>query len=83
MKKLALISILTMLAAMPATAQPSITVGPGGIGVDVDGRDRDRRRMREERDVRTTGSTRRCRTVIRERENSRGEIVQRRVQECE
>jgi hypothetical protein len=49
MKKVVLISVLTMLAAMPATAQPSITIGPGGIGVDVDGQDRDRRRSREER----------------------------------
>jgi hypothetical protein len=82
MKKLILISALAVLTSLPATAQ-SISIGPGGIGVDVDRRDRDRRRWREERDVTVTGSTRRCRTIVQERENRFGQVERRRIRECE
>ena len=84
MKQLILVCALTVLAATTAAAQPSINIGPGGISVDSDRRDRVRdRRGREEQDVRTTGSTRRCKTVVQERQNSRGEMVERRIRECD
>jgi hypothetical protein len=83
MKKLVLICALAALGATSAIAQPSISIGPGGIGVDVDRRDRDRDRRVRERDVVTTGSTRRCRTVIQEDTNRYGERVERRTRECD
>ena len=83
MKKLVLICALAALGATSAIAQPSINIGPGGIGVDVDRRDRDRdRRYREDRDVRTTGSTR-CRTVIEQSTNRYGERVESRTRRCD
>jgi hypothetical protein len=82
MKKLILAAALGLFGATAVSAQPSISIGPGGVGVDLDRRDRDRR-FREEREVRTTGSTRRCRITIEERENRRGEMVRRRIRECD
>ena len=83
MKKLVLIGALAALCATSAIAQPSINIGPGGIGVDVDRRDRDRDRRWRDREVVTTGSTRRCRTVIQEDTNRYGERVERRTRECD
>ncbi len=97
MKRLGIAVALTVLAAGGASAQ-SINIGPGGIGVDVDGPrrvDRIERRVirevepedrvvvrRRVRDIESTGSTR-CRTTIVRRENRFGELVTRRIRECD
>ena len=84
MKKLVLICAFAALGATSAGAlEPRISIGPGGIGVDVNRPDRDRDRRWRERDVVTTGSTRRCRTVIEQDTNRYGERVERRTRECD
>jgi hypothetical protein len=64
MKKVVLVCALAALGATSAIAQPSISIGPGGIGVDVDRRDRDHDRRWREREV-VTGSTRRSGPSLR------------------
>ncbi len=94
MKRLGIALALTVLATGGASAQ-SLSIGPGGIGVDVDGPRRVERRIirevepeervvvrRRYRDVERTGSTR-CRTTIVRRENRFGELVTRRIRECD
>jgi hypothetical protein len=95
MKRLGLVVAITLIGTTAASAQ-SIDIGPRGIGVDVDGSDRriERRErrwdgdredsviIRRDRDVRTTGSVR-CRTTIVRRENRFGEVVTRRIRECD
>jgi hypothetical protein len=85
MKKLVMICAFVALGATSAAAlDPRISIGPGGIGVDVNrDRDRDRDRRWRERDVVTTGSTRRCRTIIEESTNTYGERVERRTRRCD
>ena len=74
MKKLLTALVITIGASAPAFAQ-GIEIGPGGVRVD-DGRPRVERRVIERRD-------RRCRTTIVRRENRYGEMVTRRIRECD
>jgi hypothetical protein len=84
MKQFVLIFAFVALGATSAAAlDPRISIGPGGIGVDVDRRDRDRDHRWREREVVTTGSTRRCRTIIEHDTNRYGERVERRTRECD
>jgi hypothetical protein len=82
MKKLVLICVFAALGATSASAL-DLNIGTGGIGVDVNRSDRDRDRRWRERDVVTTGSTRRCRTIIEHDTNRYGERVERRTRECD
>ena len=80
MKKLGLAVLLTVMGATAASAQ-GIEFRLG----DTDrGWDRPRERVivrRRHRDVESTGSV--CRTTTVQRENSRGQIVTRRIRECD
>ena len=94
MKKLGLAVLLTVMGATAASAQGiEFRLGDTDRGWDRPRERvivRDRRYEPEERvvirrrhrDVEATGSVR-CRTTIVRRENSRGEMVTRRIRECD
>jgi hypothetical protein len=77
-----------IISATPSSAQVQLEIGPRGPSVRVGPDDRyERRRYIERRriyddDRMTTGSTRRCRTVITREEDEYGDIVTRRVRRC-
>lgn len=96
MKKLAMALGAFVIAGTGAASAQSLRIGPDGIGIDNDrvverrverrierGYDDDRVVVRRDRDVRTTGSVERCRTTIVRRENRFGELVTRRIRECD
>jgi hypothetical protein len=66
------------LFSSPVSAQPSIQVGPGGVRVDPDSDRYERRRYR-----RWERRGERCRTVIEQRRNRRGEMVEERTRVCD
>jgi hypothetical protein len=76
-----------LVAATPTLAQVELGIGPSGPSVRI-GRDdpyRERRyieRRRYDRDVMSTGSVGRCRTVTIREEDEDGDIVTRRVRRC-
>jgi hypothetical protein len=79
---------LGSVAATPASAQVEFGVGPDGprvrVGPDADRYERryiERRRVYDD-DRLTTGSTRRCRTVVIREEDDDGDIITRRVRRC-
>ena len=97
MKKISLILAFTVLGSAAASAQ-GVYFGPGGVGVDAGRPDRverierrgygygpreERVIVRDRRDVRTTGSVERCRVTIVKRENRFGELVTKRIRECD
>jgi hypothetical protein len=90
MKKLALALALTVMGAAGASAQGiQLRIGPDADRYDRGPRERvivqerrdrdwDRRRVRE---IETTGNV--CRTVVERERNARGQMVTRRVRECD
>ncbi|HEY8565493.1 MAG TPA: hypothetical protein VIL65_08345 [Beijerinckiaceae bacterium] len=98
MKKISLLLAFTVLGSAAASAQ-GLYIGPGGVGIDGGRPDRveriermerrgygpreDRVIVRDRRDIRSTGSVERCRTTIVRRENRFGELVTRRIRECD
>lgn len=82
---IAALSLATLVAVTPSFAQ-SIEFGRGGVRVDPRSeveRDRDGyRRYRGDRDVTGSVRGRDCRTVIVREEDDDGEVVSRRVREC-
>ncbi len=91
MKKLALAMALTVMGAAGASAQGiQFRIGPDADRYDRDSRERvivrerrdrdwnDRRRVRE---IETTGNV--CRTVVERERNARGQMVTRRIRECD
>lgn len=95
MNKLAMALGALVIAGTGAASAQSLRIGPDGIGIEDNrverrverrfdrGYDDDRVVVRRGRDVVTTGSVERCRTTIVRRENRFGEMVTRRIRECD
>jgi hypothetical protein len=86
MTKLGLAVLLTVIGATAASAQEiRLNLGGDRPGISVRDRDHwrdDRVRVRRHRDVVTTGSVG-CRTITERYRNHRGQMVTRRIQDCD